>query len=382
MAARRIRIGRHDRRPVTIPAMFLLAIATSILLAASMLIALLVWLGRRAVAGRWPDRFWRRTLRWHIPLTVLYLFVVVPGLLGWFATSQIGTRGDERRYVGPYLDAGGHWRPQYKEEDEGGVRETADPGGRFVSPTMVEGAEGLRVRVFLVPPDQRRGTRPYTAVIAHGLFRGAMEVDPVGSIFRDLGCEVCIVETRNHGRSDRGPATFGPRESDDLLAVTKWLRARPGTPPRRPVLFGVSLGAAVVALAAPEVEGLAAIVLEAPMDELEGTIDRVLRVRAGMPRPFRWLTRTSLSWWAGIDLADVRPVDALLEVAPEVAALIIGGSEDVRMPPDVVRRSYALPSKGATKALWIREGSGHGSVWKDDPDGYRRRLGALLDRIR
>ena len=42
----------------------------------------------------------------------------------------------------------------------------------------------------------------------------------------------------------------------------------------------------------------------------------------------------------------------------------------------------ALPAKGATKDLWIREGSGHGAVWKDDPDGYRQRLGALLDRIR
>ena len=37
-----------------------------------------------------------------------------------------------------------------------------------------------------------------------------------------------------------------------------------------------------------------------------------------------------------------------------------------------------LPTRPELKQLWIREGSKHGRVWTDDPEGYRERLRAFL----
>lgn len=359
--------------------MTFLAILTGILTASSLFLATLIWGVRRGIQGRWPEGYWRRTLRWHVFLVVLYLFVGVPALLGWLATSSVKTRGDEAKYVGPCLGVDGRWKRQTRDT----MLEEVAAGERFIPARMIEGDDGVRLRTFIVPPDASRPTRPITAVIVHGLFRGALEVDPVGGMFHDLGCEVCLVETRNHGRSDRGRPTFGDRESRDLVGVVRRLQARPEAEGRGVVLFGVSLGTAITALAAPDVERLAGLVLDAPMDDLRATADRVLEVRLEMPQPFRWLTRTSIETWAGIWLSDVRPVEALSKLSPDLPALIIGGSHDRRMPPDVVRACYeALRSKAGVRELWIREGSGHGSVWSDAPADYQRRLAALLDRIR
>ena len=62
--------------------------------------------------------------------------------------------------------------------------------------------------------------------------------------------------------------------------------------------------------------------------------------------------------------------------------LVIGGGLDGRMPPEEVRALYeSLPMPDGTKQLWILDGADHGDVWKEDPDGYRQRVRAFVDRV-
>ena len=366
--------------------MLVILVAALVLTAGSLLLALLVWLGLR-LAGRGraagdaglgapPGRFWKRTRRLHLVLVPTYLFVVIPGAFGWFGSRGVVTRGDEQGFIGPYLDARGAWQAQTRET----LRVAASQGGGFVAPDLVEGADGVRVRVFLVPAASPSSPRA-TVMLVHGLFRGGCEVDAVGAMFHALGAEVCVVELRNHGGSDAAPATYGLRESRDLVCVAEHLRRRPGAASRPLVLYGVSLGACAAALAAPDIGGLSGLVLDAPMAELASTAHRILDVRMGMPQPFRSLTLMAIERWSGFSMADVRPLDALARLPATLPSLVIGGGEDQRMPPAVVRAVHAaLPAGPDTKALWIRDGSGHGKVWRDDPGGYGDRLSALLER--
>jgi pimeloyl-ACP methyl ester carboxylesterase len=91
---------------------------------------------------------------------------------------------------------------------------------------------------------------------------------------------------------------------------------------------------------------------------------------------------TAGALWSGFDIDAVRPIDALRRLPGSLPALVIGGGDDERSPPEVVREAYeAIPAPASLKTLWIREGSGHGEVWTDDPSGYRAHLAALLEHL-
>jgi pimeloyl-ACP methyl ester carboxylesterase len=368
----------------------LILVATGVLTALSLLIALLirlVWALRR----RKPQRFWRRTLWCHLVLVPVYLLIVVPLAMAWFITRSVGTRGDERGYQGPRVAADGSWIPQ----DRATLK--AERNGRKVDPELLAAArsetvhfsarDGVPLRGFFV--SARKPRRNLGVVLVHGLFRGGLELDRVAAMFHQLGADVLILEMRNHGGSGRAPATFGLHESRDVLAAVDFLRARPGHHEDRIVLFGVSLGSAAVALAAPQVPDLAGLVLDAPMTNIADTAARMLSApsRNGstgpqIPAPLRFLILKYAELWSGLKLSQIRPIDALQRLPLDLPVLLIGESEDYRVPPAVVRAAYeTLPQSPGVKQLWIRQGSGHGKAWLDDPAGYQAHLADFLNRV-
>ncbi len=390
-------LGRDPRgrepRPAALPSpavTFLLVVAsiwTALTVVPWALVRLVLWLAK----GRRP-KVWRG-LGILLVVVLFHLFVTGPLTLSWFGSRMIHTRGDESAYQGPRIAADGGWIPQSRDSlalevkgsrvDPDLVREARDRAVHFAS------ADGTRLRAFVVPP--AGGVQPRaTALLVHGLFRGALELEPVGQMFRSFDCEVVLLELRNHGGSGKSPATFGLRESEDVSAAIDFLRGRDEASARRPlVLFGVSMGCAAVCLAAPHVDRLGGLVLDAPMDDARATAERMLggafqgRRRLYFPEPFRSLVLYGLEFWSGFSLADVSPSTALLDLDPTVPVLVIGGGEDQRMPPDVVRSMFnSLPTQPELAELWIRPRSDHGRVFEDDPLGYRERIGRLLRKVR
>ena len=80
------------------------------------------------------------------------------------------------------------------------------------------------------------------------------------------------MDQRNHGSSSRAPFTGGLRESDDVVAVVDYMRRQPGRAARPLVILGVSLGTVAVALALPRLDGVAGVVLDAPIDDLTALV--------------------------------------------------------------------------------------------------------------
>ncbi len=358
--------------------MILLAVGVAIATLVTTLLLLLAGWGVRLVRGRVR---WRRVWIAAALLIPLHAFGTVPAVLGVAAARfLVHTRGDESDYAGPELDDQGHWRTQ------GRGHVLPGPSPYAISLTA---ADGVRLRAFAVPPPGAATPRA-VVVLAHGLFRGGLELDPVAADFHALGCHVVMVELRNHGGSGRAVATFGRDERLDVRAAVDWVRARQALRNRPLVLFGVSLGTAAVMFAAAEIEPPPdALVLDSPIDDVRATADRMLgegprgRAALGFPEPFRALVLDWLELAAGVDLASPRPIDALRGMAPVSAALVVGGELDRRTPPDVARAVFAaVPVRDAAdEQLWIRPGSGHGDVWRDDPAGYRARLEWLLGRL-
>lgn len=369
----------------------LLAITAAITAASLVLAALVggvVWFRRR----RFPWQY----LKWmgiaHVPLALLYFFVGAPATLAYLVVSRTQTRGDESDYSGPRIDADGVWRAQTRELSREERNDKITPGPELVGAARkryvsIVTEDEVTIGGWHVP--MKPGGRGPTVVCAHGWFRGGLEIDPVGAMFHELGCEVLLLELRGHGRSD-ARFTFGNRESNDVRAAVRWLRSRPGHEGDRVILFGVSIGAVAIALAAPSIDGLAGIVLDAPTESIAGVADRILAPDSGghlrrqpmsFPKPASRVLLQFVQYFIGSRLEAIRPIDGVRALPADVYALVIGGSEDQRMPPDIVREVFdAVPAPADRKELWIREGSDHGHVWSDDPDGYRERLERLVAR--
>jgi pimeloyl-ACP methyl ester carboxylesterase len=353
---------------------------------ATFILAALWRLGLRLLRRSAPG-FWRRTLRWHAALFVLHFFVTVPLILGVLLGRGVGTRGDERAYAGPRIAADGTWIEQSRESLAAERRGEAkvDPAlvaaasQRAVSLTA---ADGVPLRAFLVPPAAPAGAPPrFVAVLVHGLFRGALEIETPARMLRELGGETVLLELRNHGGSGRARPTFGRDESLDVLAAASFLRARPEAQGRPLILFGVSLGTAAAAIAAPRIPDLAGLVLDAPIDDLEATARRELR-SGGLARSILepWASTILLSarFLGGVPITEVKPGKALAGLRPEVVVLLVGAGKDDRIPPASVQALFdSLPTPPNHKQIWIEPAATHGKVWAAAPEEYRRRLAQL-----
>ena len=348
-----------------------------------------IWAIVLRLRSRAAKPFLARAAWAHLWLFFVHALFTFPLLLGWWGSRGLGTRGDESSYEGPRIAADGVWSLQDSRMLR--AERSAPPPAEVVAASRrlavtLPGVDGVTLRAYRVPSKKSPPTA--TVVLVHGLFRSALELEAPASMFRDLGCDCWIVEQRNHGRSGRAPATFGLRESDDLVAAVREIREVHGA--RAPlVLFGVSLGSAAVSLAAPRIEGLAGLVLDAPIEDLLAAAHRMLGLQRrddgrrwfALWEPWRSLVLASVESWSDVPLADVQPARALRGLPSTLPVLLVGGENDDKSPQDVVRALFeSLPMLDGDKELWIAEGAGHGDAWKLAPADYKARLRSLLQR--
>jgi uncharacterized protein len=358
----------------------------------TLLIAVLVWAGFWIFQRR-PESFWLRALSIHALLFVLHSFVTIPLLWG-FAVPRfmVHTRGDEAGYRGPRIAADGSWQLQSREtllaEAAQAKQSDATPeAGAAESKFAVHftASDGVPLRGFLVP--SRKPAPRFVAVLVHGLFRGGCELETVGSMLRDAGGEVLLLELRNHGGSGRARATFGRDESQDVLAAVKFLRERPEARERPLVLFGVSLGTAAVMIAAPKIERIAGLILDAPIDDLYATGDRMLgglakrrQLGPAIPKPMRALILWSAEHFGGVDFEGAATTASLCRISPKIPILLIGAGQDDRVPMETAQALFEkLPTDPGRKQIWLVESATHGKVWEAAPEEYRKRVAGLVD---
>lgn len=340
-------------------------------------------------------RYWRAVAWLLAGAFLLHAFVTFPLLLGLLGSRGLGTRPQERAYTGPRLDANGTllvqtWDSLAAETKAGrpavddAIVAAAKARQRSIATT-----DGVTLRAFRL--EAKSEPPAAVAVMVHGLFRSAMELEPVAAMLREQNVECWLVEPRNFGGSSRAPFSAGRRESDDVVAAVRYVREQPGRATTPLVMFGVSLGTASVALALPRLERVAGVVLDAPIDDMQSAAHRMLGFdRAGDGRswfrvddPWASLVIRALEFWSDIELAKLCPSDVMASLPHEIPVLIVGAGKDDRAPPDTVERLFArLPMHAENKQLWMVPDSKHGHVFLDQPAAYAEHLRWLLARLR
>jgi fermentation-respiration switch protein FrsA (DUF1100 family) len=187
-------------------------------------------------------------------------------------------------------------------------------------------------------------------------------------LLHGAGYPVLLFDCREHGISDgrhRGPS-FGPRESADVIAAARWLRAERGM--TRVVAFGQSLGGAAAILAAASDPGIDAVIAENVFARFD--------VVPGVPEFFSRTVMKVVDLRTGV-ATRIAPIDVVERLSPRPLFLLHGTSDHV--VPSASARAL-LDRAGEPKSLWLVPGGQHDQLMRGAREAYGEAVLGFLAR--
>lgn len=238
-------------------------------------------------------------------------------------------------------------------------------------------ADASTLRGWLVPaPASGTAAAQVAVVTVHGAGGDRREGLRHAAVLHAAGHPVLLFDCREHGVSDgagRG-VSLGARESEDVTAAAAWLRRERGA--SRVVALGFGQGASAAILAAARDRSLDGVVAEGATTTTEDLVRDAAagRVPDGVARLVARLAR----WRSGAASAP-EPIDAVAGVAP-APLLLVQGELDAAVPRQRAESLFARA--GAPRELWVATGAGSGGAIDAQPDVWKERVLAFLDRVR
>jgi pimeloyl-ACP methyl ester carboxylesterase len=215
-----------------------------------------------------------------------------------------------------------------------------------------------------------------TVVLSHGYGGTQDEVLPVADALHRAGFTIFTYDLRGCGGST-GEITFGAREQDDLASVVDELARRPDVDADRIGAFGFSMGGATTILAAAKEPRIKAVAADSAWTNAKSWLRPSLASVFLHPRDrFTTLSVAVLERRLGIDLDDLRPVDAIGGLDRPVL-LIHGSADDVILPRD---SEGLLAAAGPRAELWRVAGAGHGATLQRGGASTMPRLASFFER--
>ncbi len=298
-------------------------------------------------------------------LALLWLiFLFGPCLVAYHTIFSRRAGTDFERAVAPEGDFA-PWAELLKESREAlrarGLRELS-----------LRSADGLRL-----VGDYCDGGSDRTAILLHGYRSDPMvNLAVQAARFAGRGWNVLIPDQRAHGRSEGERTGLGLLERNDLPDWVRWLRT--GTPTRKIVVYGVSMGAAAAAFAADRLdpEAVEALVLDcgfaSPWEQIRGDCVK-RRLPAGLMMP---LIRLLVKRGMGLELRSSARENL---GRTRIPCFFLHGTADKTVPWAVGRANYEACA--AKKAFYSVTGAGHTTAFLQDPDRAEEALFAFLREI-
>jgi uncharacterized protein len=229
--------------------------------------------------------------------------------------------------------------------------------------------DGVTLSGWLVPAARETRT---AVVVLHG-FTGNRLAELAAFVpWLHERHHVLQFDFRGHGESGPGWVTLGSHERRDVAAAVAFLRSR-GLGPI--ALFGVSMGASIAIVAAPDLP-VAAVVADSAFAELHHPIGNRMR-EVGYPLP--GLGSRAIVAAAALRTRSRLPdaIRYVARLAPR-ALLVIAPKEDRLISWRQGLRLYE--AAGEPKELLVVDEAGHAEAYAVDPEVYRRRVLEFLER--
>ena len=182
------------------------------------------------------------------------------------------------------------------------------------------------------------------------------------------------MDLSGRGTSEGRYVTYSVNERLDVTSMLDWLHRHPAVDEKRVVVFGTSNGAAAAVYAVQDAL-VPALALDAPYSDLWATA-----LERDIPPLYLW----ALSWpiWlrAGLDLAEIRPIEVITRIRAPV--LFIHGDADKQVLPHHSRRMAEERQKaGLPTEVWMIPGGEHGFDNYPPPEVLWNRILDFYDQI-
>ena len=291
-----------------------------------------------------------------------------------YACCRIGIRVPPRKeedYF--YMPATEQYEP-YRELSKRMIRATLDIPYEDVQTVS---RDGLRLHAKLYAAVDPKAP---VQIMFHG-YKSTAERDFCGGlrVAREKGYNVILVDQRAHGKSEGKYLTFGIKERFDCLSWIDFAMLRFGSDAKI-VLYGISMGAATVLMAAGEnlPDNVKGIVADCGYSSPKGIICSVLRAHHCPAFPIYPLARLGARIFAGFDLEETSAAQAMDKCLTPV--LFVHGGDDRFVPCSMSEENYRR-CKAENKRILIVPGAGHGMSYMLDKPAYLKNLDEFLTSI-
>jgi len=230
--------------------------------------------------------------------------------------------------------------------------------------------DGITIRGWFVP-----GTRGKALILVHGTPGERSAMLPYGLALHREGYSLLLFDLRAHGQSGGDITTLGYREPKDMLGAVAFLKEQ-----RRVNsigALGTSLGAVVVLQAAALSADIKAVVADGAFATLQEVINEQRRRGPWLLFLAMPLVQMFGEWQGGFRAGQVRPIDAVGQIAPRPALFIHGLRDDFIPYPHSIRLYEAA---GEPKQLWLVPQAYHSGARAVDPAEYDRRVRAFFEK--
>lgn len=233
--------------------------------------------------------------------------------------------------------------------------------------------DGLRLAAWYVPPvaPTPPGARKPALVLVHGLGSHRGGLLPLARDLARRGYGLLLFDLRAHGESEGQASTLGLLEVRDVRAAVRFLQARPDVDPTRLGIYGQSLGAAVAIMAAADLPALKAVAADSGFASVEWLVRHQFQAFSRLPAGLGPLVVALGGWQAGVDPAQVAPVERIGRISPRPVLLIHGALDETF---SVENARLLKQAAGEPSDLWILPGVGHAGAYGADPTAYMDRL--------
>jgi uncharacterized protein len=229
--------------------------------------------------------------------------------------------------------------------------------------------DGVTLSGWLVPA----GRDTHTAVVVLHGFSGHRLPELAAFVpWLQERHHVLQFDFRGHGESDPGPITLGWHERRDVAAAVRFLEGR-GLGPI--ALFGVSMGASTAIVSAPDLP-VAAVIADAPFAEIHHPVANRMR---DVGYPLAEVGARVIVFGAALRTRSRlrNPLDLVARIAPR-PLLIISPAEDRLIDRRQSDRLFERANQ--PKEIYRVAGAGHAEAYAVDPETYRSRVLAFLER--
>lgn len=222
------------------------------------------------------------------------------------------------------------------------------------------------------------GKNRSTIVLANGYGDTQDQMLPIADFLHRAGFSVLTYNMRARAGSGGEYVTLGVYEQKDLISALDYLCSRTDVDRQRIGALGISMGGAVVILAAAQDKRIKAVVDDCGFSDAPRVIAASFEHFIHLPSfPFAPVTIWIADARAGIDVDSVRPMDVIARISPR-PVLIIHGLDDDIVPADNSKRNFAHAHE--PKELWLVPGAKHGKSHSVAKAEYERRVTAFFDK--